>query len=85
MRKAKKDVGNMEKDPKEPDNHNIQKKGRTNSSSGGVGAAILDIFVTFEASQGATTPIDVRTAHLLPTCGPPNRLGFGAAESYLRT
>ena len=28
-----------------------------NSSSGGVGAAILDTFITFEASQGVTSPI----------------------------
>ena len=28
-----------------------------NSSSGGVGAAILDTFITFEAFQGSTSPI----------------------------
>ena len=38
-----------------------------NSSSGGVGAAIFDTFINFEASQGATTPIDGRAARLRPT------------------
>ena len=35
-----------------------------NSSSGGVGAAILDTFITFEASQGVPAPIRPRAAHL---------------------
>ena len=35
-----------------------------NSSSGGVGGAILDTFIVFEASQGATTPIGPPAAHL---------------------
>ena len=38
-----------------------------NSSSGGVGAAILETFITFEASQGVTTPIDGRAAFVRPT------------------
>ena len=38
-----------------------------NSSSGGVGAAILDTLSIFEASQGGTTPIGVRAAHLRGT------------------
>ena len=38
-----------------------------NSSSGGVGAAILDTFITFEASQGVTPPIDCRATALRPT------------------
>ena len=49
-----------------------------NSSSGGVGAAILDTFIIFEASQGVTTPIDVPAADLIVG-------GLGAAESYLRS
>ena len=36
-----------------------------NSSSGGVGAAILDTFITFEASQGVTTPIGGRAPDLI--------------------
>ena len=43
-----------------------------NSSSGGVGAAILDTFIIFEASQGATTPIDVPAMDLIVGgLGPP--------------
>ena len=43
-----------------------------NSSSGGVGAAILDTFITFEASQGVTPPIDRPAAHLIVGgLGPP--------------
>ena len=43
-----------------------------NSSSGGVGAAILDTFITFDASQGGTTPIDLRAADLIVGgLGPP--------------
>ena len=38
-----------------------------NSSSGGVGAAILDTFITFEASHRATTPISPPVADLWPT------------------
>ena len=38
-----------------------------NSSSGGVGAAILDTFITFEASQGATTPSEPLAADRRPT------------------
>ena len=38
-----------------------------NSSSGGVGAAILDTFITFEASQGGTAPIGCRATHLRGT------------------
>ena len=37
-----------------------------NSSSGGVGGAILDTFITFEASQWVTPPIRP-AAHLRPT------------------
>ena len=49
-----------------------------NSSSGGLGAAILHTFITFEASQGVTSPIHVPATHLIVG-------GLGAAESYLRT
>ena len=43
-----------------------------NSSSGGVGAAILDTFITFEASQGAPGPIDNPATHLIVGgLGPP--------------
>ena len=43
-----------------------------NSSSGGVGAAILDTFITFEASQGVTTPIAVPAMDLIVGgLGPP--------------
>ena len=49
-----------------------------NSSSGGVGAAILETFITFEASQMATTPIGVPAPDLIVG-------GPGAAESYLRS
>ena len=43
-----------------------------NSSSGGLEAAILDTFITFEASQGATTPIGVPAADLIVGgLGPP--------------
>ena len=43
-----------------------------NSSSGGVGAAILDTFITFEASQGVAPPIDRRATHLIVGgLGPP--------------
>ena len=38
-----------------------------NSSSGGVGGAILDTFIVFEASQGVTTPIDPLATHLRRT------------------
>ena len=33
-------------------------------SSGGVGGAILDTFITFEASQGATAPFGRLATHL---------------------
>ena len=43
-----------------------------NSSSGGVGGAILDTFITFEASQGAMTPIGVPAGDLIVGgLGPP--------------
>ena len=43
-----------------------------NSSSGGVGTAILDTFITFEASQGGTSPIDNPATHLIVGgLGPP--------------
>ena len=49
-----------------------------NSSSGGVGGAILDTFTIFEASQGVPGPIENPAAHLIVG-------GPGAAESYLRS
>ena len=43
-----------------------------NSSSGGLGAAILDTFIIFEASQGGTAPIDNPATHLIVGgLGPP--------------
>ena len=48
-----------------------------NSSSGGVGAAILETFITFEASQGVPSEIDNPAAHLIVG-------GPGAAESYVK-
>ena len=43
-----------------------------NSSSGGVGGAILETFITFETSQGATTPIDPPAMDLIVKgLGPP--------------
>ena len=43
-----------------------------NSSSGGVGAAILDTFITFEASQGVPGPIGNRAMDLIVGgLGPP--------------
>ena len=38
-----------------------------NSSSGGVGAAILETFITFEASQGVTAQIRPRATDVRPT------------------
>ena len=44
-----------------------------NSSYGGVGAAILETFITFEASQGVTTPIGPPAGDLIVGgLGPPN-------------
>ena len=46
-----------------------------NSSSGGVCAAILDTFITFEASQGAPAPIDRRAMDLIVGgVGPPKAI-----------
>ena len=45
-----------------------------NSSSGGLGAAILDTFITFEVSHMVTTPISPPATHLIVG-------GPGAAES----
>ena len=43
-----------------------------NSSSGGVGAAILETFITLEASQGTTTPSEPSATHLIVGgLGPP--------------
>ena len=43
-----------------------------NSSSGGVGGAILDTFITFEASHGATGPFDPPAPDLIVGgLGPP--------------
>ena len=43
-----------------------------NSSSGGVGGAILDTFITFEASQGVPGPINVAAMDLIVGgLGPP--------------
>ena len=49
-----------------------------NSNSGGVGGAILDTFITFEASQMAAAPIGFSAGDLIVG-------GPGAAESYLRS
>ena len=40
-------------------------QGAQNSNSGGLEAAILDTFITFEASRGATTPFDPCIAFLI--------------------
>ena len=41
-------------------------------SSGGVGAAILETFITLEASQGTTTPSEPSATHLIVGgLGPP--------------
>ena len=42
-------------------------QGAQNSNSGGLEAAILDTFITFEASQGATGPIDLASTELRGT------------------
>ena len=48
-----------------------------NSSSGGVGGAILETFITFEASQGVPGEIGNPATHLIVG-------GPGAAESYVK-
>ena len=60
-----------------------------NSSPGGVGGAILDTFITFDATQGGTTPIDVRAGDpIVGGLGPPKatirlRITYYVRPKYL--